>query len=120
MRIAKLFGHAPLHNLMSPKPLTQFEHLSAQEKNEEFFEQVDLQFSANMERISFKGLKEITFYKNHDHGTTFLMEMRFKKWQTAEASKPLLQYLRHPWYDSQILKEDVYRIGKSLFLRKLL
>jgi len=92
----------------------------SQQKNEEFFEQLGLDFASNIETTMFKGLKQITIYQNQDHGSTFLIEMRFNKWQKAESHRHKLLWLRQPWYDSGIYKDDVYRIGKSLFLRKLL
>ncbi len=105
---------------MSYKPQTSDEYLTAQQRNEEFFEQIDPEFSADIEIISFEGLKRITRYQNSSYQETFLVELRFKSWQQAAKQEPLLRYLRHPWFDSGIYKEDVYRIGKSLFLRKLL
>lgn len=99
---------------------TQLDHETAQERNEEYFEQIGPEFSAHIELHEFRNIRKVTLYVNHDHGTTFLLEMRFKTWKHAEKYRNTLLFLRQPWYDSGILKEDVYRIGKSLFLRKLL
>ena len=102
------------------KPTNSLDTRRAQEANEEFFEQLGPQFAANVELHEFRKLKNITLYLNRDHGQTFLVEMRFKDWKTAEKNRNTLLFLRQPWYESGIYKEDVYRIGKSLFLRKLL
>ncbi len=101
-------------------PQSSKSYRTAQTKNEEFFEQIGPEFAADTEIISFKGLKEITIYRNENYGTTFLIEMRFKRWQTAAKKLNHLKYLKGAWYNSGIYKEDIYRIGKSLFLRKLL
>jgi len=105
---------------MTNKPPTQKETLTAQQRNEEFFEQVSPEFSADMEIYTFKGLKKITIYKNSNYGSSFLIEMRFQKWQQAAKREAMVRFLRHPWFETKIYKEDVYRTGKSLFIRKLL
>lgn len=105
---------------MSEKENLSKQRQNAQQRNEDFFEQLGPEFGFGIETTIVTNLKEVTIFQNHDHGTTFLIEMRFKTWKQAEAHKHIIKYLSGPWYDSGIYKEDIYRIGKSLFLRKLL
>ncbi len=99
---------------------SSIEHASAQERMEEFFEQRDPDFCMSIENYEFRNLKQLSIYRSSEPGLSFLIEMRFKTWKDAEACKSLMMFLRHPWYDTDIYKEDVFRISKSLFLRKML
>lgn len=105
---------------MSESGNSSDQHRSAQERMEEFFEQRDPDFCHSIENYEFRNLKQLSIYKSSEPGMSFLIEMRFETWKDAESNKSLIMFLRHPWFDSGIYKEDVFRIGKSLFLRKLL